>query len=146
MPDRFGVPPEEGLESVNLFEGVAGIRDLTKEATASFNAVALPWERTCGISFQAYAGAQSLERTFLPLQLVWGLIQEKEGANDGLVSVDSAKWTDDRFRATLDADHLNELGWWPDVLDHQERARRERESKAFYSSIAEGLARQFPLS
>jgi triacylglycerol esterase/lipase EstA (alpha/beta hydrolase family) len=145
-PERFGAPLEEGLESVNLFEGVAGLRDLTIEATASFNAVALPWERTCGISFHAYAGAQPRERTFLPLRLVWGLIQEREGANDGLVSVDSAKWTNDHFRATLDADHLNELGWWPDIRDLQERARKERGSKAFYSSIAEGLARQFPLS
>jgi pimeloyl-ACP methyl ester carboxylesterase len=145
-PDRFGAPPQEGLESVNLFEGVAGVRDLTIEATASFNAVALPWERTCGISFQAFAGAQPLERTFLPLQLVFRLIHEREGANDGLVSVASAKWTNDLFRATLDADHLNELGWWPDILDHEERTRKERESKAFYSRIADGLAQQFPLS
>jgi len=145
-PERFGVPPAEGLESLDLFSGVAGLRDLTTEATASFNAVSLPWEAVSGVSFHAYAGAQPLERTFFPLRLVWGLIHEKQGPNDGLVSVDSAKWTDEHFRATLDADHLNELGWWPDIRDHNERAGKERESKAFYSSIAEGLAQRFPLS
>ncbi len=147
-PARFGAAPapfEEALESGSLFEGVAGVRDLTIEATASFNEASLPWERTCGVSFQAYAGTQPVERMFPPLRLVWGIIQEKEGANDGLVSVESAKWTNDHFRATLDADHLNELGWWPEILDSRERARKEQESKAFYSSIAEGLARQFPL-
>jgi triacylglycerol lipase len=145
-PERFGVPPAEGLESLDLFSGVAGLRDLTTAATATFNTLSLPWEPTSGVSFQAYAGAQPLERTFLPLRLVWGLIQEKQGPNDGLVSVDSAKWTDEHFRATLDADHLNELGWWPDIRDQQERARKERESKAFYSRIAEDLAQRFPLS
>jgi triacylglycerol esterase/lipase EstA (alpha/beta hydrolase family) len=131
-PVRFGAPPVEGLEAT-FFEGVAGVRDLTLEATASFNALSLPWERACGIPFHAYAGAQPRERTFAPLQLVWGLIQEKEGANDGLVSVESAKWTNDH-------------GWWPEILDPRDRDQKERESKAFYSGIAEGLARQFPLS
>ena len=147
-PDRFGTvpaPAEEALESASLFEGVAGVRDLTLEATASFNAESLPWERNCGVSFHAYAGAQALAHTFPPLQLVWGLIHEKEGVNDGLVSVESAKWTNDHLRATVDADHLNELGWWPEILDPRERERKERESKAFYLSLAEGLARQFPL-
>jgi triacylglycerol lipase len=145
-PVRFGTTPDAGLESANLFEGVAGLRDLTIEATASFNALSLPWEKGSGVVFQSYAGAQLLEKTFPPLQLVWGLIQEKEGANDGLVSVESAEWSNENFRATLDADHLNELGWWPEILDPRERDRKEAESKAFYLTLAEGLARQFPLS
>jgi triacylglycerol esterase/lipase EstA (alpha/beta hydrolase family) len=146
-PDRFGTAPdEESLESTGLFEGVAGVRDLTLEATASFNAESLPWERTSGVSFNAYAGAQPLAQTFPPLQLVWGLIQEKEGANDGLVSVESAKWTNEHLRARIDADHLNELGWWPEIFDPRERDRKERDSKAFYLGLAHDLARQFPLS
>jgi pimeloyl-ACP methyl ester carboxylesterase len=144
--ERFGAQPSEGLESLDLFAGVAGVRDLTTAATAAFNALSLPWEPTSGVFLQAYAGAQALEETFLPLRLVWGLIHEKEGANDGLVSIESAKWTDGCFRSTLDADHLNELGWWPDIHDVRERAARERESKAFYTSVAEDLARKFPLS
>lgn len=61
------------------------------------------------------------------------------------MSVRSARWTGEIFVETLEADHLNELGWWPEVHDPVERAARERESKAFYLGMAEDLAKRFPL-
>ena len=144
-PERFGAPPSEDLESVSILAGLAGVLDLTTEATAAFNAASLEWEKTSGVSYQAYAGAQPRDQIFLPLRFAWSLIHDREGDNDGLVSVESAKWAREHFQKTLEADHLNELGWWPDIHDTVERARKEQESRAFYSNVAEGLAKRFPL-
>jgi hypothetical protein len=137
--ERFGAQGEE-LESIGVLSGVAGIHDLTTKATAAFNAESLDWERDSGIPFQSYAGAQPRENIFFPLRFAWRLIHEKEGNNDGLVSIESAKWADEYFLSTLDADHLNELGWWPDIPDKEERKREEGKSLTFYSSIAKHLA------
>lgn len=38
-----------------------------------------------------------------------GIIYEKEGSNDGLVSVQSSMWG--QFQGTLDSNHLELIGW-----------------------------------
>jgi triacylglycerol lipase len=75
-------------------------------------------------------------------KLLSHVIQKKEGENDGLVSVQSAKWRDEYFRGTLDAcDHLNELGWWdPGQLWCGESPRKLlRRTHDFYAAIARDL-------
>ena len=47
------------------------------------------------------------------LKLTYLKVKKHEGANDGLVSVESAKWKERFFKGTIrNADHFNELGWW----------------------------------
>lgn len=97
-------------------------------------------ERT--VQFRTYAGRQAFWGVFNPLRLPFYIIEKKEGENDGLVSVASAKWEERYFQGTLDgADHLNELGWWDtDQLwageNPEELLRRVH---AFYARIAQEL-------
>ena len=76
------------------------------------------------------------------LKLPFYIIEKQEGENDGLVSVQSAKWRDEYFKGTLDeTDHLNELGWW----DYDQLWAAESQDEllnrihTFYERIAEGL-------
>jgi triacylglycerol lipase len=70
------------------------------------------------------------------------IIEEREGENDGLVSVTSAKWRDDYFKGTLDeTDHLNELGWW-DIAQLAEGETPEKllnRIHRFYAEVADDL-------
>jgi len=68
-----------------------------------------------------------------PRPLSWRILQELEGDNDGLVSVESAKWGE--FLGTIAADHGEQIGlkinpWKRNAFDHL----------AFFSQIAENLA------
>ncbi|MBI4717536.1 MAG: hypothetical protein HY763_07010 [Planctomycetes bacterium] len=141
------------LDGVNLAIAalnlpIEGARDLTTEACAEFNRRAEDWERACGVRFRTYAGAQRLPEVFTPLKAAWLLIHAREGDNDGLVSVASARWRDEYFAAPpLDADHLNLLGWWePSEISHGVRpGELEARIKALYLSIATELAAAFPM-
>ena len=73
------------------------------------------FERNCEktILFQSFAGKQNFWSIFDPLKLPFYIIEKEEGENDGLVSVESAKWRERYFKGVWDhTDHLNELGWW----------------------------------
>lgn len=61
------------------------------------------------------------------------LIYRREGVNDGLVSVESAKWG--TFLGTIDADHVQEVG-----LRLNPRLRFD--ANAFYRSVVEKLSRE----
>ncbi len=62
---------------------------------------------------QTYAGYQDWYGTFWPLKFSHHIITDKEGINDGLVSVKSARWhATDSNHELPKTDHLNELGWW----------------------------------
>ena len=68
---------------------------------------------------------------FLKLSNAW--IYQREGLNDGLVSVESAQWT--HFLGTLDADHTQQVGV-------QGFPGNKFDSKAFYRSVVEMLAQE----
>ena len=89
-----------------------GFKDLTTAACQEFDAKARSFESSCGVTFQTYAGTQALPFIFAPLQFSWFVIQQNEGANDGLVSLASARWRDEFFQREIPADHLNQIGWW----------------------------------
>lgn len=59
------------------------------------------------------------------------LLYEREGVNDGYVSVESARW--DTFLGTVDADHARQVGLSPRLGD-------ATQSNAFYRSVARMLA------
>lgn len=121
---------------------VAGFRDLTTERCAAFNTEAAHFEATNGVKYQTFAGVREQARTFWLLQRPGAYIEEHEGPNDGLVSLASARWRDDLFVETIDADHLNEVGWTdPATLPFGSAAaeRFEEGIRAFYLKIARGL-------
>jgi len=120
---------------------VQGFRDLTRESCRIFNEAAEESERSSGVRFRTYAGAQSEDKVALWLRIPWRIIHREEGANDGLVSVESARWRDEYFVRTIDADHRNEIGWW-DLRDagneHTLAAFRQR-IQDLYLEIAADL-------
>jgi triacylglycerol lipase len=144
-----------GAEALALLEflgidSLDGFQDLTTDACREFDAKARPFEEWCGVEFQTYAGTQELRLVFAPLQVPWFVIHENEGANDGLVSLESARWRAPYFKDRLDADHLNQVGWWdPNEAARffpslggalLSRRRMEERIRELYLSIARGLS------
>lgn len=132
-----------------------GFRDLTRDACLAFDARAAGFESQCGVLFQTVVGTQPLDRIFAPLQVPWFIIREEEGPNDGLVSASSAEWRPGYCVRRIDADHLNEVGWW----DSNEiggslypswsslrswRPDMERALRQMYVDLARDLANRFP--
>ena len=96
---------------------ITAIYDLRTDRCNAFNdnSEVVEFEEECenSIVFQTYAGRQKFWSMFDALKLSYYIIEKEEGDNDGLVSVNSAKWRERYFKGIIeDADHLNELGWW----------------------------------
>ena len=100
---------------------VSGVRDLTTEAAARFNEEI---SEASGIRYQSIGGVFAPLRPFgLPLGVLGGthdFIKGRDGANDGLVSVasarfgqDESKWT---FRGTWDGSHFRQINWGNDLM------------------------------
>jgi triacylglycerol lipase len=134
-------------ESDALGLGFDGVIDLRTNAMAAFNAEVGDWERQSGVRFRAYAGKQQLINVFTPLKLPWLIINGREGENDGFVAVTSARWNDEYFvPPVLDADHLNEIGWW-DISENWHGVTPEQletRIKNVYLGMARELAEAFP--
>ena len=91
--------------------------------------------------------ADYFERIVLPLRPAWKIISKSEGANDGLVSLTSQKWTDNIAAADgttkpvehvdfgFPADHLNVCGWW-DPAEPEKAAEYEAKVKEVYLQAA----------
>jgi len=134
-------------DSEALGLGFDGVIDLRTNAMAAFNAEVSDWEQSSGVRFRAYAGKQRPIHVFAPLKLSWLIINGREGDNDGFVSVASARWKDEYFVApVLDADHLNEIGWW-DISEAWQGVTPEQletRIKKVYLGMARDLAEEFP--
>lgn len=101
-----------------------GFLTLTAQERHRFNETSRNAEAANEVVYQTYAGAQSWESTFGPLKPSWKIIEAAEGPNDGLVSVASQRWVprivgDDgsvkevaQHDFPVEADHLNQIGWW----------------------------------
>lgn len=130
----------ELLDSLGL--NITGLHDLTTNSCEQFNKMVSEWEKTCGVKFRAYAGKQNFARIFPPLKLSYQIIFDKEGENDGLSSVKSARWNDEySVEPPLDADHLNEVGWWEpsEIWSGDISGEIEKRIKKLYLDIANGL-------
>ncbi len=121
---------------------LTGLRDLTTQKCREFNEKAADFERSNGVKYQTYAGVQPRERIFRPLRRAHRIIRKREGPNDGLVSLESAKWRPEVFKGQIDADHLNEVGWCDPAAPGGAVRREsfEEEIRQFYVDIANGLA------
>jgi triacylglycerol lipase len=96
-----------------------GIADLTTRRRSEFNEEAASFERRRGVKYGTIAGAQDPSRMGPMLRRLSEIIAAREGPNDGMVSLVSARWRDDVHVRDLDANHLNMIGW---------REREEAES------------------
>jgi len=102
---------------------LAGVEDLKPDKAAAFNNRAEKIEADNTVDYVVYHSHQERERVLTLLKISWDVISSLEGDNDGLASVTSQSWkpflsgTDTskpvlQRRFPVDADHLNELGWW----------------------------------
>jgi triacylglycerol lipase len=103
---------------------VDGVHDLTSAVCEDFNRRAEDTEARNGIRYQTYSASENINSIFAPLIPAWVIVRDTEGANDGLVSLNSQRWSrelvaNDGSRKPIiqhdfpfPADHLNEVGWW----------------------------------
>ena len=100
----WGVPRFERILSMarNIGLDLEAFKDLTVEACTRFNNTpqVITFEEQCAdqIRFQTYAGEQKFWAVFDALKLSFYIIEKAEGPNDGLVSVQSARWRDRFFQ------------------------------------------------
>lgn len=106
---------------------ITGFRDLTTDACRSRNALLEDFEKNTSVVYRTVAGAQPLQRIFRPMRIAYRIIRDEEGENDGLVSVKSATWQERFLLAVIDADHLNQIGWWDPGEGRAGRPREEFE-------------------
>jgi triacylglycerol lipase len=120
---------------------IRGFRDLTRKACNKFNMQTMDFEETNGVTYQTIAGVQQIDRIFFPLRRAARIIRDEEGESDGLVSFRSAMWKEKYFIRKIEADHLNEIGWWS---NGQARAGFDKDQfeewiQGVYLDIARGL-------
>ena len=121
---------------------LAGFRDLTGDRCQRLNRRLADFEGSNGVLYRTVAGVQPPERIFWPMRFSYRIIWKEEGENDGLVSLRSATWKKEYFLFKMDADHLNQIGWW----DRSEGAAGinrdsfERTIREAYLRIARGLS------
>ena len=114
-------------ELIDLLErkglDLAGVKDLFPKAAKEFNERAEQTEADDLVDYVVYHSHQDRKRVAGLLQPSWDAVDRVEGANDGLASVKSKSWKPlligkgrqkpvQQRRFPVDADHLNELGWW----------------------------------
>jgi triacylglycerol lipase len=118
-----------------------GLKDCGTSACLKFNRdpEVIKFEAASGVPINTFAGASNFADVLFLLKPAFGIIDMAEGENDGLVSVESAKWNGKPHVAVWKAtDHLNELGWWdPDqIADFESEGSLLRRIHANYISIA----------
>jgi triacylglycerol lipase len=131
---------------------LSGVFDLTTARCRAFGADVEAAEAANPVTYIAYASAQRLEaRVFPPLRGGWRILHEREGLNDGLVSLASQLWREElrgpggtkrveQREFPLPADHLNQIGWWhPWVTPLAGRRNFEGMIRSVYVRIAEDL-------
>jgi triacylglycerol lipase len=109
-----------------------GVHDCQAAACKAFNARTLD---APGVQYFSYGGAVPLARVSPLLRRPWGLLTPREGPNDGLVSVTSARWGE--YLGTLDVDHFGQA---PD--DRFTHPGEEFDSLGFFCRLVEDLARR----
>ncbi len=125
---------------------ISAIDDLRTDRCRAFNMdpEVVQFEKACeeSILFQTYAGKQTFWSVFHILKLSFYIIKKKEGENDGLVSVESAKWRENYFNGVIEkTDHLNALGWWnpAHIFCREARSALHKRIRKLYLSIAANL-------
>ena len=139
LPHVIPIAQKLGLD-LNAFKDLR--TDICREFNSSTEVI--DFEKQCEkqIKFQTYAGRQEFWSVFDSLKLSFYIIEKKEGDNDGLVSVESAKWRDRYFKGVIEnTDHLNELGWWDPAQMYCGEGQKELLERihSFYLEVARDL-------
>ncbi len=112
------------IEVLSKVINIEGFADLTTYAADAFNLANEAFEAGNEVFYQTYSASEKLSKIFAPLQPAWEIINQHEGANDGLVPVSSQRWKRELSNGSgitktvrqkdfpIPADHLNEIGWW----------------------------------
>lgn len=118
-----------------------GFWDLTRDECVRRNIALADYEKDNGVVYRTVAGVQPLSRILKHFRFSYQLIMREEGENDGLVSLRSARWRDEYFLEVIDADHINQIGWWDSCEGKAGIPREdfERGIRDFYVRLAEGL-------
>jgi len=135
------------IEVVRPLLNIDGFKDLTTERCQEFNRRAADAEAKNDVIYRTYSASEERQRVFLPLRPAWKIVYEREGDNDGLVSVTSQNWAPSisasdgtskpiqHFSFPFPADHLNVCGWW-DPAEHGDAAAYEAQVKDVYLQMA----------
>lgn len=111
---------------------VDGFRDCGLDACRAFN-VRTP---DCPeVRYFSYGGAVLQSRLSPALRRGWSLLTQAEGANDGMVALESSRWGE--YLGTLSADHFAQT---PDAVFV--RPGEDFDALGFYSRLVEDLARR----
>ena len=130
-----------------------GGRDLRVDVCAGLNERLAPGEAQNNVAYQTYFSQPAADNLpLLPFGLTYKLIiDENGGPSDGLVPVSSQKWKeyiegagDTRKKVAqkdfpIEADHLNQMGWWKhnELLNPQRRRELEEIVRNVYLEIAQ---------
>ncbi|MEW6668194.1 MAG: hypothetical protein AB1512_23530 [Thermodesulfobacteriota bacterium] len=120
---------------------LSGFECLSRERCAAFNKALEDFEEHSGVRYRTVAGVQPFDRMFRLFRLPCRIIQQEEGENDGMVSLRSALWKEKYFLELMDADHLNQIGWW-DPEESQtglSKEEYERGIREVYLRVARSL-------
>jgi triacylglycerol lipase len=119
-----------------LEDGSANIRKALRELTPDYMEATFNPEVPDhpDVDYWSY-GCQAGKGTDVPIAPIFRYLNqylfEREGVNDGIVSVQSARWGE--YQGTVDADHGRQVGISSGLASHFD-------SNAFYASIAQNLA------
>lgn len=108
--------------------------NLTSSYCSAFN---LASTNSTNTAYYSYAAVTSVPK-YAPLYLSHQIILKKEGVNDGLVSLSSAKWGE--FRGVLDCDHWDILPPKFARITPVMLGKKKFDSIGFYLSMATQLA------
>ncbi|SGY12506.1 BQ5605_C011g06527 [Microbotryum silenes-dioicae] len=128
------------VETVGIPGGGRAFEDLTVSKMARFNEQTPDRE---DVAYYSY-GAEFVPTWTNVFRVPYGILLEKEGPNDGLVSVRSAKWGN--YQATLNnVNHLDLIGWvgkvrygWAEWLGRPIKFK----PVSFFCAVAEMLAEE----
>jgi triacylglycerol lipase len=127
---RSRVPLLLAMEAMGM--NVDGFRDCRPSACRDFN------HRTPdmpGVRYFSYAGSVPSSRVTPMLRRAWSLLNAVEGPNDGMVSLESARWGE--YLGVLHADHFAQT---PDRIFV--RPGEDFDALGFYFRLLEDLARR----
>jgi len=136
-----------------LFDfGLEGGRDLRVDVCTEMNAQLAYAEARNEVVYQTYSSQPTLDMLVWPFSKTYQFFIDKEaGPSDGLVPVNSQKWTThiepDGVRKPvvqkdfpIDADHLNQMGWWKhNNLLNPRRRELEETVRNVYVEIARSV-------
>jgi triacylglycerol lipase len=119
-----------------LEDGSADVRQALKELTPSFMESTFNPEvpNDPNVEYWSY-GCQAGKGTDVPIAPIFRYLNrylfDREGVNDGIVSVESARWG--KYQGTIDADHGRQVGVSSGLASHFD-------SNGFYASIVDDFA------